>query len=149
MRYRPSRKKPKKRCFCRLTTYLLPAKREEGRLSFKFSYGQSVPRRLLMNTCVYLMYVHILYLVFLIVTFAFQLVVVGVLPSAIFWTSRGHRCRPFSPPIRASISITHTVQHSQCSSMCIECCYLTHALTLSAIQFILKYATKSPCEHAR
>ena len=26
-----------------------------------------------------------------------------VLPSAIFWTSRGHRCRPFSPPVRAFI----------------------------------------------
>ena len=25
----------------------------------------------------------------------------GFLPSAIFWTSRGHRCRPFSPPVRA------------------------------------------------
>ena len=26
----------------------------------------------------------------------------GFLPSGIFWTSRGHRCRPFSPPVRAS-----------------------------------------------
>ena len=26
-----------------------------------------------------------------------------VLPSTIFWTSRGHRCRPFSPPVRAFV----------------------------------------------
>ena len=27
----------------------------------------------------------------------------GDLPSANFWTSRGHRCRPFCPPVRAFI----------------------------------------------
>ena len=27
--------------------------------------------------------------------------------SATFWTSRGHRCRPFSPPVRAFIFIAH------------------------------------------
>ena len=35
------------------------------------------------------------------ITFTFQLNSLEVLPSAIFWTSRGHRCRPFSPPVRA------------------------------------------------
>ena len=40
------------------------------------------------------------YLVFLFIIFTFQLTSQEVLPSAIFWTSRGHRCRPF-PPARA------------------------------------------------
>ena len=35
---------------------------------------------------------------------------------------RGHRCRPFSPPVRAFIFIAHRVQHSHCSSIFIECC---------------------------
>ena len=30
--------------------------------------------------------------------FYFPAQLVGFLPSAIFWTSPGHRCRPFSPP---------------------------------------------------
>ena len=38
---------------------------------------------------------------FSIVTITFQLNSWEVLPSAIFRTSRGHRCRPFSPPVRA------------------------------------------------
>ena len=29
-------------------------------------------------------------------------------PSVIFWTSRGHRCRPFPTPVRAFIFIAHT-----------------------------------------
>ena len=32
-------------------------------------------------------------------TFTFQPNSWDVLPPAIFWTRRGHRCRPFSPPI--------------------------------------------------
>ena len=35
-----------------------------------------------------------------------------------FWTSRGHRCRPFSPPVLAfNIFIAHRVQQSHCSSI--------------------------------
>ena len=34
-----------------------------------------------------------------------------VLPSATSWTSRGHRCLPFSPPVHAFIFIAHRVQH--------------------------------------
>ena len=34
------------------------------------------------------------------ITFTFQLNLQEVLPSAIFWTSRGHGWRPF-PPVRA------------------------------------------------
>ena len=37
---------------------------------------------------------------FLIIPFTFQLNSYEVLP-AIFWISSGHRCRPFSPPVRA------------------------------------------------
>ena len=39
-----------------------------------------------------------------------------------FWTSRGHTCRPFPPPVRAFIFIAHRIQHSLCSSIFIECC---------------------------
>ena len=35
------------------------------------------------------------------------------LPSATFWASRGHRCRPFSLPVRAFIFIADSVQHSR------------------------------------
>ena len=64
------------------------------------------------------------------------------IPPAIFWTSRGHRCRPFSPPERAFIFIAHRVQHSHCSSIFIECCQLT----LSRFPLI-NYARKSPDEY--
>ena len=60
-----------------------------------------------------------------IITFTFQLNSWEALPSAIFWTSRGHRCRPFSPRYVPSIFIAHRVQHSHCSSIFIECCQLT------------------------
>ena len=43
-----------------------------------------------------------------------------VWPSAIFWTSRGHKCHPFSPPVRAFTFIAHRVQHSHCSSIFIK-----------------------------
>ena len=39
-----------------------------------------------------------------------------------FWTSRGHRCRPFSPRrFLPSIFIAHGVQQSHCSSIFSEC----------------------------
>ena len=71
-------------------------------------------------------YIH--YYLFIFITFTFfQPNLYEVLPSAIFWTSRGHRCRPVSPPVRAFVFIAHTnrVKHSQCSSIFIECCLLT------------------------
>ena len=40
-------------------------------------------------------------LLFFVVTFTFQLNLSEVLPATIFSTSRGHRCRPFPPPVRA------------------------------------------------
>ena len=43
------------------------------------------------------------FLFFFNLTFTFQPSSQEVLPSAIFWTSRGHRCRPFSSPVRAFI----------------------------------------------
>ena len=44
------------------------------------------------------------FFVFLMITSAFELNSREVLPSAVFfWTSRGRRCRPFSPPARAFI----------------------------------------------
>ena len=47
-------------------------------------------------------YIHtfLFFSVSLLITVTFQLNSQGVLPSAISWTSRGHRCRPF-PPVRA------------------------------------------------
>ena len=35
--------------------------------------------------------------------------------------SRGHRCRRFSPSVRAFIFIAHRVEHSHCLSIFIEC----------------------------
>ena len=32
--------------------------------------------------------------------------------GATFWTSRGHRCPPFSPPVHASIFIAHSIGFS-------------------------------------
>ena len=58
-----------------------------------------------------------------------------------FWTSRGHRCRPFSPRLLPSINIAHRVQQSQCSSI-FHRVLLTHALALSASQFV--HNKKSP-----
>ena len=55
-----------------------------------------------------------------------------------FWTSRGHRCRPLSPPrFMPSIFIAHRVQHSHCSSI-FHRVLPTHALALSASQFVHK-----------
>ena len=61
-------------------------------------------------------------LFFFYITCTFQLNSSEVLPSATFWTSRVHRCRPFFPPVRAFNFIAHRVQHSHCSSIFIECC---------------------------
>ena len=58
-----------------------------------------------------------------------------------FWTSRGHRCRPFSPRFLPQIFIAHRVQQSHCSST-FHRVLLTHALALSASQFVHK--KKSP-----
>ena len=58
-------------------------------------------------------------------------------PLSSFWKSRGHRCRPFSPPVLASIFIAHRVQQSHCSSI-FHRVFLTHALALSASQFVRK-----------
>ena len=74
-----------------------------GLLRFSFVPALGISRRTLMDT------------------FTFQLNWEEVLPSAIFWTSRGHRCCPF-PPVRGLIFIAHRVQHSRCSSIFIECC---------------------------
>ena len=53
-----------------------------------------------------------------------------------FWTSRGHRCRPFSPPVLSpSVFIAHRVQQPHCSSI-FHRMLLTHALALSASQFV-------------
>ena len=41
--------------------------------------------------------------IFFSITFTFQPYSWEVLPSTSFWTSRCHRCRPFSPPARAFI----------------------------------------------
>ena len=54
-----------------------------------------------------------------------------------FWTSRGHRFRPFTPWFLPSILIAHRVQQSHCSSI-FHRVLLTHALALSASQFLHK-----------
>ena len=59
---------------------------------------------------------------FFITTLTYQLNSREILHSAIFWTSRGHRCRRFSPTVLASIFIAYKVHRSPCSSIFIECC---------------------------
>ena len=51
----------------------------------------------------------------LIFTFTFQLNSSTrriFLHSTTFWTSRGHRCQPLSPPVHAVLFFAHRVQHS-------------------------------------
>ena len=63
------------------------------------------------------------------------------------WTSRGHRCRPFPPPrprFLPSIFIAHRVQHTHCSST-FHRVLLTHALALSASQFVHKKKSPQIC----
>ena len=67
-----------------------------------------------------------------------------------FWTSRGHRCRPFpvsSPLFLPSIFIVHRVQQSHCSSIFHQV-MLTHALALSASQFVQKKKSTNLYEYA-
>ena len=59
-----------------------------------------------------------------------------LLPSS-FWTSRGHRYRPFPPRFLPSIFIAHRVQQFHCPSI-FHRVLLTHALALSASQFVHK-----------
>ena len=55
-----------------------------------------------------------------------------------FWTSRGHRCRPFSPAVLVfNFFIPHRVQQSHCL-LIFHRVLLTHALALSASQFVHK-----------
>ena len=90
--------------------------------------------------CCYLVYSPGFYFCcYLFATFTFQLNSYEVLPAAIFWASRGQRCRPLSPRVLAFISIAHRVQHSHCSSIFIGCCYLA----LSRFPPIIFYARKS------
>ena len=74
---------------------------------------------------------------FLIITFTFQLNSQEVLPSEMFWTSRGHRCRPFSPPLRA-----FNFYRAQGSVFPLLVDFhrmvLTHALALSANNFFMQ-----------
>ena len=39
------------------------------------------------------------------------------LPQATSWTTRGHRCLPFSPQVRTQIFIAHSVQRSRFSAI--------------------------------
>ena len=58
------------------------------------------------------------FFLFLVIAFTLQLNSYEVLPSATFWTSRGHRFLPFSPPVLACIFSAHRVRHSHFSIGC-------------------------------
>ena len=73
--------------------------------------------------------------------FFFFFVGEGILLLSSFWTSRGHRCRPFFPRFLPSIFIAHRLQQSHCSSI-FHRVLLTHALALSAGKFVRQ--KKSP-----
>ena len=67
------------------------------------------------------------------------------LPASGYAVVTGPRCRPFFPPVLLpSIFIAHRVQQTHCSSI-FHRVLLTHALALSASQFVHK--KKSPRIH--
>ena len=70
------------------------------------------------------------------------------LPSDISWASRGHRCRPCSPPRYFNSFLSRIgFQDFHCSSIFIESCLLT---TLSRFPLQLtSYARKVPYEYVR
>ena len=80
---------------------------------------------------------------FLIVTSTLQLNSSGVLPSAIFWTSRGHRSRPFSPLVRA-FNCFRAEDSAFPLLVDFRGMLLTHALAVSANQLFME--DKSPDE---
>ena len=76
------------------------------------------------------------------ITFALQLNSKEFLPSATFWTTRGHRCLPFFPPGHASINIAHigfSIPTCQLSTLVHSNRFLlTHSVALSASQLLHK-----------
>ena len=68
-----------------------------------------------------------------------QAVVTGVLPSP-----PRHRCPPFSSPVLTFDFIAHRVQQSHCSPI-FHRALLTHALALSASQFVHKKKSQRIC----
>ena len=100
----------------------------------------------LRNSNFVFLFVHLFLFDFIIITFFFQPNSQEVLPSAIFWTSRGQRCRPFSPSVR-----TFMVCRAQGSAFPLLVYFrpnmqLTHALELSV--YNLFHARRSHYEHA-
>ena len=91
------------------------------------------------------LYPHGIYVLFyfFIITVTFQPNSSEVFPSAIFWTSRGHRCRLF-PQVRA-----FHFYHAQGSAFPLLVDFhrmlLAHALALSANHFF--YARKNPYKY--
>ena len=81
----------------------------------------------------------------LIITFIFQLNSQEVLPSAIFWTSRSHRCHPFSPPVCALLFFVS--RKGSAFPLLVDSIFLllliTHALALSVIVVIFLCSEKS------
>ena len=80
-------------------------------------------------------------------TFYFPAQLVGGFTVSVFWTSCGHRCRPFFPPVRA-----FNFYRAQGSAfpllVDLHRMLLTHALALSANQSNqLFYVRKSPSEY--
>ena len=63
----------------------------------------------------------------------------GFLPSAIFWTSRGDRCRPFFPP-GTCLQFLSRIGFSFSTVLLVDFhrMLLTHALALSAKQFFMQ-----------
>lgn len=50
---------------------------------------------------------------FIVITCASQLHSLGFFLSEAFWTRRGYRYLPFSPPVRSFLFIAYQVQHSR------------------------------------
>ena len=71
---------------------------------------------------------HFSFFVLLIIIGRIELFFFLALLLSSLWTSRGRRCRPFSPRFLPSIFIAHRVQQSHCSSI-FHRVLQTHALT--------------------
>ena len=104
-----------------------------------FDGGTAQNQPLLYRWNIYIPGIYLVYIDMIYITFTFQLNSYNrrFLPSATFWTSRGHRCRPFPPPVRAFNF--HRAQGSAFPQLVdFHRMLLTHALALSADQFLCK-----------
>ena len=90
------------------------------------------------------LYLYLYLYLYFFITFTFQLNSWKVLPSAILWASRGHRCRSFSPPVRA-FNFYRAKGSAFPLLVDLHRMLLTHALALSGNHFLCKKKSLRVC----